>query len=181
MTALIVLLLALGAVMFVLGCLNQRKLYWKLAAWQYRNPEANEPSDAALGLNRFGLITSGVLLLAGAGMVNAADNQPQGYSTSQVRAVASAAASKVDSGSGSGIGSSSGASSDVYEAVNDEGDGNVEIRSAGGGTYELTNRYGKNPVCLTVTVENDLNIGGNSDGDSPWSHSISTSVNEGPC
>lgn len=177
MTALIVLFIAFGALLLVLGCMNQRTLYWKLTAWQYRNPEANEPSDAALALNRFGLIVSAVLMFAGAGIVNAGAGTPSGYSTSQVRSVASAAASKVESGTDSGIGSSVGTSSDIYDAVKEEGDGNVEIRSAGSGEYELTNSDGENPVCLTVTVDNELNLG----GDEPWSHSISTSVNDGPC
>ncbi|MGP4026495.1 hypothetical protein [Actinomadura sp. 3N407] len=177
MTALIVLFIAFGALLLVLGCMNQRTLYWKLTAWQYRNPEANEPSDAALALNRFGLIVSAVMMFAGAGIVNGAAGNPSGYSTSQVRSVASAAASKVESGTDSGIGSSVRASSDVYDTVNEEGDGNVKIRSAGGGEYELTNREGENPVCLTVTVDNRLSLSGGE----PWSHSISTSVNEGPC
>ncbi|TDC55228.1 hypothetical protein E1281_13760 [Actinomadura sp. KC345] len=177
MTALIVLFLVLAAATFVLGCLDQRMLYWKTHAWQYKNPEANEPSDAALTLNRFGLFAGAVTLAVTTVVLMDVDRSTT-YSTSQVRSVAQAAASKVDQGAQSGIGSSFGASSSVYDAVNEEGGGNVEIRSAGSGKYELTNRDGENPVCLTVEVENDLNLGGD---DGPWSHSVTTSVTEGPC
>lgn len=178
MAALIVMCFVLAAVFFVLGCMDQRKLYWKLTAWQYRRPEANEPSDAAHALNRFGLFCGAVMMLVLAAILNAADTT-RTYSTAQVRSVASAAASELDRGTQSGIGSSIDTSSDVHDAVNEHGGGNVEIRSAGGGEYELTNRDGENPVCLTVTVDNDLNIGGRIG--EPWSHSVSTSVTEGSC
>jgi hypothetical protein len=39
---------ALGAWMAI----SPRSLFWRTAAWQYRNPEANEPSDAAYALRR---------------------------------------------------------------------------------------------------------------------------------
>ncbi|TDC60809.1 hypothetical protein E1200_29835 [Actinomadura sp. GC306] len=178
MTALIVMCFLLAAVFFALGCMDQRKLYWKLTSWQYRRPEANEPSDAAYALNRFGMFLGAVMMLVLAAVVNAADASST-YSTAQVRSVASSAASELDQGTQSGIGSSYRASSDVYDAVNEHGGGNVKIRSVGGGEYELTNRDGENPVCLTVTVDNDLNIGGGIG--EPWSHSVSTSVNVGSC
>ncbi|TDD33252.1 hypothetical protein E1287_20130 [Actinomadura sp. KC06] len=176
MTVLIVFMLLMAVVMFVLGCVDQRKLYWKADAWQYRNPGANEPSDAALGVRRASFFIGAAVLLVGAGILKAADDSTV-YSTSQVHSVAQAAASKLDKDSTSGIGSSFSATSDVYDAVNEEGGGNVKIRSAGDDRYELTNRKGDNPVCLTVSVENDLTLG----GDEPWSHSVTTSVDDGPC
>ncbi|TMQ94735.1 hypothetical protein ETD83_23550 [Actinomadura soli] len=176
MTALIVFMLVMAAVMFVFGCVDQRRLYWKADAWQYRNPGANEPSDAALGVRRASFFIGAVVLLAGAGILKAADASAV-YSTADVHSVAQAAASKLDRDSTSGIGSSFSATSGIYDAVNEEGNGNVEIRSAGGDKYELTNRKGRNPVCLTVSVENDLDLG----GDEPWSHSVTTSVDDGRC
>ncbi|TDB92238.1 hypothetical protein [Actinomadura sp. 7K534] len=178
MTALIVMCFVLAAVFFVLGCMDQRKLYWKTAAWQYRRPEANEPSEAAHVFNRIGLFLGAAMMLVLAAVLNAADASST-YSTAQVRSVASSAASDLNQGTQSGIGSSFRASSDLYDAVNEHGGGNVKIRSAGSGEYELTNRDGENPVCLTVTVDNDLNIGGGIG--EPWSHSVSTSVNDGAC
>ncbi|TDC78549.1 hypothetical protein [Actinomadura sp. 7K507] len=177
MTAAIVLCFVLAAGMAIVGCLDQRKLYWKTASWQYRNPEANEPSDAALAMNRIGMFVGATLMIIIAGILMSVDGAST-YSTAQVKAVAYAAESKVGQGSESGIGSSYRASSGVYDAVNEEGGGNVEIRSAGGGKYELTNSDGENPVCLTVEVDNQLSLSG--DGE-PWSHSVSTSVTEGPC
>ncbi|MFS2294144.1 MAG: hypothetical protein FWJ90_15870 [Actinomadura sp.] len=178
MTGLIVVFVGIAIVLFLLGCMDQRKLYWKTAAWQYRNPEANEPSDAALGLNRVGLFAAAVGMLVCAGIVHSADAAST-YSTSEVSSVAYSVASELNRGDQSGLASSYSTSSEVYEAVNEKGNGNVEIRSVGGDRYELTNRDGENPVCLTVKVDHDLNLGSTAGG--PWSHSISTSVDEGPC
>ena len=178
MTAVLVFVVIMAVVMFVLGCMDQRSLYWKMSAWQFRDPQANEPSDAALGVRRASLFISAVVLLVTAGVIKSADST-QDYSTSQVSSVAYAAGFSLDRNTTSGIGSSFDASSKVYDAVNEEGNGKVQIKSSGGDKYELTNRKGENPVCLTVTVDNDLSLG--SGGDSPWSHSISTSVDEGPC
>lgn len=38
--------------------LNPASAWRTLSAWQYRNPDANEPSDAAYGLQRFGAAAS---------------------------------------------------------------------------------------------------------------------------
>ena len=176
MTALIVLFLVLAAICFVLGCVNQRKLYWSLAAWQYRSPEAHEPSDAALAVSRLSLFTSAVVLLVFAGIVHDV-YRASVYSTAEVRSVAYSAAAELNKGTESGIGSSYSTTSDVYDAVNEHGNGNVKIRSAGAEKYELTNREGKNPVCLTVAVDNQLNLGSSQ----PWRHSVRTSVTDGPC
>ncbi|MGW2309194.1 hypothetical protein [Actinomadura luteofluorescens] len=176
MTGLIVFVLLVAVAMFVLGCMDQRTVYWKTRAWQYRNPEANEPSDAALATGRAGAFAGAVALLVTAGVLLGVENA-RTYSTAQVSSVAHAAASRLDEGPSSGIGSSFGTMSDIYDAVNDEGGGNVHIRSAGGDKYELTNRKGKNPVCLTVTVDYELDLGGGE----PWSHSVTTSVDDGPC
>ena len=176
MTALIVLMFVLAGGCLLLACMDQRKLYWKTGAWQYRNPEAHEPSDTAFALNRGALVVGAVVLVVMGFVFRTADSS-RDYSTAQVRSVASAAASERDQGTGPGLGSSYRTGSDLYKAVDEEGNGNVEIRSAGGGKYELTNRKGKNPVCLTITVDNKLTLGGSD----PWHHSVSTSVDEGSC
>lgn len=62
--------------------------------------------------------------------------------------------------------------------MQEEGDGFVKSRSAGGDEYELTNLDGEHPVCLSVKV--DGHPGGGSAG-SRGGRSISTSVEEGPC
>lgn len=175
MTALIALVFVLAAACLIFACVDQRKLYWKTGAWQYRNPEAHEPSDSAFAVQR-GLLVVGAVALVILGFVLKAADTSREYSTAQVRSVASAAAMELDK-AGPGLGSSSGAASDLYKVVNEEGNGNVQIQSAGSGKYELTNRKGENPVCLTITVDNKLKLGGSD----PWSHSISTSVDEGSC
>lgn len=40
------------------GIVNPRSQWQTLSAWQYRHPEANEPSDAAYALARFGSLLS---------------------------------------------------------------------------------------------------------------------------
>src|SRR5688572_8600513 len=58
--------------MVVLGCLfliglglwmllSPQSLFWKTAAWQFRHPEANEPSEIAYGLGR--VVGAGMVLL----------------------------------------------------------------------------------------------------------------------
>jgi hypothetical protein len=174
MTAVFVFALVMALVFFVLGCMGQRKLFWNTQAWRYRNPEAHEPSDAALGSSRAWRFVGAAVMLAAAGLVKTADNA-RTYSTEQVRSVAEAAASRLEEPSTPGLSSSFDPT--VYDIVNDEGDGNVKVRSAGTDKYELTNRKGKHPVCLTAKTEDHLDLG----SDAPWSHSTSTSVEAGRC
>lgn len=53
----------IGAVALILACVNQRSLWRVTRAWQYRNPDAVEPSDAALVWSRVGLVLAGVFLI----------------------------------------------------------------------------------------------------------------------
>lgn len=55
-----------AAVLFVLAAVDQRKLWQGTTGWQYRNPEANEPSDAALALGRVVMVVVAFLALAAA-------------------------------------------------------------------------------------------------------------------
>lgn len=41
-----------AAVLGLLALVDQRKLWWAVSAWQFRHPEANEPSVAANALGR---------------------------------------------------------------------------------------------------------------------------------
>jgi hypothetical protein len=63
------LVIGLGVVGGLMA-LKPRAVWWKLSAWAYRNPEANEPSDIAYGLQSLllgvaaiGCVVSGVVLL----------------------------------------------------------------------------------------------------------------------
>lgn len=67
-------MIAMAVICFVLalGCLvwaaaDQRKLWWKMDAWRYSDPEANEPSDTALTTTRIALFFLAIGL-AGAGV-----------------------------------------------------------------------------------------------------------------
>lgn len=42
--------LILLAVLCVIGAAMPRKMWWGLSSWMYRNPDANEPSDAGYGI-----------------------------------------------------------------------------------------------------------------------------------
>lgn len=63
MTALIVFFFILAVVMVVLGCLDQRMLWWKMAAWRYRNPHAQEPSDGMLSFSRVSYFFGAAILV----------------------------------------------------------------------------------------------------------------------
>jgi hypothetical protein len=49
-------------VMFLWAAISPKSMWWTLSAWRYRDPEANEPSDAAYLMSRI----SGIVIVAGA-------------------------------------------------------------------------------------------------------------------
>jgi hypothetical protein len=60
-----VFMFAFAVVMAGLGCADQRSLYWNFTAWTFRDPAANEPSDAAFAVRRVSLF---VVAAGGVGM-----------------------------------------------------------------------------------------------------------------
>ncbi|MFG2087459.1 MULTISPECIES: hypothetical protein [unclassified Spirillospora] len=156
--------------------MDQQKVWWKTTAWRYRNPEANEPSDTALGMQRVAFFVIAIMFLGIAGIVKAADNAND-YSTARVRVVAQTLETRLDQGTIADLRSSFGSTSDLNEVVQAEGDGKVKIRAVGDDQYELTNRKGENPVCLTLTFDNQPHHR----GDQPFNNPIITSLNDGPC
>ena len=58
------MLILLGLVSLAATIIGPRRLWWSLHAWSYRNPEANEPSDSAFGIERFVLAVIAVVALA---------------------------------------------------------------------------------------------------------------------
>lgn len=179
MQAASVVCLVMAAVFFALGCMNQRKAYWFFAAWKYRKPEANEPSGAALGVNRIAFFVGSGALLVVAAVFNGIDDANAAYSTAEVRSVAESAKSELDQGSEIEIDVSFLPTYDLYEAVKTHGGTDVVLRSVGEGKYELTNRLGENPVCLTVEVDDEPSPGG--PGERRRTRSKITSIDDGPC
>lgn len=60
----LLLVLALAVLMLLWSLISPRSQWRILKSWTYRNPEANEPSDAAYGLTRIGALV-GLLVLFG--------------------------------------------------------------------------------------------------------------------
>ncbi|GAA3990147.1 hypothetical protein GCM10022247_05980 [Allokutzneria multivorans] len=69
MIALAIVFALLGVGLLVLASRNPRRGWQRTAAWQFRNPEAVEPSDAALGCGRVFQAVAGVAVLCFAGVL----------------------------------------------------------------------------------------------------------------
>lgn len=167
--------LVLAAIFVVLGFMDPRKVHRKVVAWQYRNPEAVEPSDAALVVGRVSyFIGAGILVVMAITLGSVLDETV--YDRSEVRSVATAAAAELRSGPAEGRSPVS-VRSDVFAAVREAGGDRVMIESSGPARYEITNAEGDHPVCLTVTTDSDLGLG----SDEPWSTTVEASVSDGRC
>src|SRR5688500_2867417 len=56
-------LIAVGGIFMVIAFMNPRSLWRSTAAWQYRNPDANEPSDDAYSMKRAGWAITGLVVI----------------------------------------------------------------------------------------------------------------------
>ena len=54
--------LAFVVIVAIWAIISPRSLYWKLHAWQHRDPDANEPSDASYMLWRLGSVVALVVM-----------------------------------------------------------------------------------------------------------------------
>ncbi|GAA2088437.1 hypothetical protein [Actinomadura alba] len=189
MTGWVVLLFILAGVFILLGLVDQRKFWWMTTAWQYRNPEANEPSDSSLALGRFSMFAMAVMSIIAAVLVMDAQrsmdeqknrrpttgvsfpsflsttptpdaDKAKTYSRSEVRKKAEAVAAKL-------VGE---LVFNVRPIITTESDDNLRHKERKGKDkytkdgweyteYELTNRKGKYPVCLTVREPGPLHDG----------------------
>ncbi|MGW2702669.1 hypothetical protein [Streptomyces sp. NPDC001340] len=84
-----------AAVVTALGLANQRKLYWRFAAWRFRNPEANEPSDAAFAWQR-GLLFVGAAVLVFQGCSAMSDADKNSWDAAELRQAVTHAASALE-------------------------------------------------------------------------------------
>jgi hypothetical protein len=70
-------LIVICVAMFGLGlwsAISPETMFWKLSAWQYRNPDAVEPSDISYGLQRLGGVFLCVIAVVGAASILAIDD-----------------------------------------------------------------------------------------------------------
>jgi hypothetical protein len=161
-----------AGVFTLLAFVPQRWLWWKTIAWQYRNPRANEPSDTSLAIGAFGMLFMAALCFGLGWTLHSAaqDEREQAkasykksprptrppdpakariYSPSEVREKAQAVANEARDEN----------EVDLGAIIVEVSDGNLQSKIKGdrmtGVTetdYELTNRKGEHPVCLTVTT-----------------------------
>ncbi|MFD7136030.1 hypothetical protein [Streptomyces sp. NPDC059894] len=95
MTGAAVFFFLVAAVCTALALVDQRKLNRRLAAWRYRNPGANAPSDRALAWQRVVLFSAaGVMAFQGCDVVNASDKNS--WNQEELRQAVKQAASRLE-------------------------------------------------------------------------------------
>ena len=57
------MLILIGLISLIAATIGPRRLWWSLQSWSYSDPEANEPSDAAFGVERFVLVAVSIVML----------------------------------------------------------------------------------------------------------------------
>ncbi|MFI1711376.1 hypothetical protein [Streptomyces griseoruber] len=141
MTGVAVFFFLVAALFIALGVVDQRKLYWRFAAWRYRNPEANEPSDRAFAWQRGVLfVAAGVMAFQGCSVVRAVDKGS--WSRDELRQAVEQAASDLEEEPH--LDDAYGDYADLIESkVGDAGDGSgpsyaVEVEASGEESNDYT-------------------------------------------
>lgn len=156
-TSALIVLSALAAVLGIAACWNQRKLWWRTQAWRFRDPGANEPSDAALAAGRVVKLVTAGILVAGAFLVNGPIRDATVYDRRDVWLVAVQAAARLEGRPLKNV-----REIDLWEkartAVSAAAGDRAQFKetgvlSAAGLNYEITNTRGEHPVCLTVFAD----------------------------
>ncbi|MFK4066815.1 hypothetical protein [Streptomyces sp. NPDC029674] len=66
MSGVLIFAIIMAVVFVAVGLADQRKMWWRFRARWYRNPEANEPSDAAMtGMRVLFFVGAALLVFAG--------------------------------------------------------------------------------------------------------------------
>jgi len=60
MSGILIISLIIGGIVALWLLISPQSVYWKTEAWQYKDPDANEPSDTAYSLSR---ISGGIMLV----------------------------------------------------------------------------------------------------------------------
>ncbi|MGW0980382.1 hypothetical protein ACWD33_06040 [Streptomyces xiamenensis] len=186
--ALVVLLAVVGGAFALLAWVGPRKLYWALGAWIHRDPQANEPSDAAYTVQRFGYIA-----LSAASFVGAFSTAHwQGMFTSEearVRQAVEKAAERMEEADVTSGGSANSATgrynSQVQSAVRQASPHDLELVAThvSGEQYTVTTAAGEHPFCLVVRASSqDVYVPGAEGSTSTTSYlKLSVSAREGAC
>ncbi|WP_405890597.1 hypothetical protein OG427_23815 [Streptomyces sp. NBC_00133] len=190
MTGVVIFFFVAAALFVALGLADQRKLYWKLSSWRYRNPEANEPSDTAYTIGRVVVFAAaGIMLFQGCSAMSFADETS--WSKSEFKeAVQSAAVSLAED---SHVDSSAGGYASLIESeVGDAGEGKgpsyaVDVKAVGeSDDYEVTARGEDFVFCMHVS-QSESEEGGfavpGADGSSTVvpEYELTATVDEGSC
>lgn len=151
------LLWLMTVVMGLVAYFGPRRMYWSFDAWRYRNPEANEPSDAAYGLNGCVVwVVFGFLLIASI-VATAAAISP---GSADPYDVASEVASEVGGRYESQWGTPH--RDGLNRLAGEKSGGRVQVREVREDTetdttwYEFTGSDGTEPACLEVQVPYEL-------------------------
>ena len=158
LTSLVVVFGLSAALLAVAACGDQRKRWWKRHAWRYRDPQACEPSDAALVAWRVVKLAAAAVLVAGIFVLNGPVRAASAYDQREVWAVALQAAAGLDGPiqdnelailerAREAVG---GAAGDRAEFVEGSGIFVQDGLKYSLTTFEITNADGDHPVCLTV-------------------------------
>ena len=69
------MLILIGLISLIAATIGPRRLWWSLQSRSYSDPEANEPSDAAFGVERFVLVAVAIVMLV-IGLATVGDPAP---------------------------------------------------------------------------------------------------------
>ncbi|GAA2058829.1 MULTISPECIES: hypothetical protein [Streptomyces] len=186
--ALVGLMVFLAVLFALLAWIGPRRIYWAFGAWAHRDPRANEPSDAAYAVRRFGYFAMSAASVAAA--IGIA--QWQGLFTPEVVrvrvAVEEAAERMADAfvtGAESTDAKAGRFNSQVRSALLRASPPNLELVAThvSGERYTVTTKAGKHPFCLLVrTTPQYLHLPGPESGTITTSYpKLSASVREGAC
>jgi hypothetical protein len=192
MTGIVVFFFLAAALFVALGLADQRKLYWRLTAWRYRHPEANEPSDSAYAWQRAIIFVAAALMaFQGFRALDFADGNA--WSNDELRQAVGQAASALEEEPHAGTGHDD-YSSLIEQEVTDAGEGmgpayavDVEAVDSAGGAYEITAQDADAAFCMSLS-QSESDTGGFSvpgAGDQPNTfvpdYDLTATVAEGSC
>jgi hypothetical protein len=160
MRAMIVVVFLLAVAFAVMGCLDQRKLWYATQEWRFQNPAANEPSDAALAVGRVSCFVAAAVLavfgFVGINLDAEARELNAGPDEDEVRAIVAEATEDLDGSSSEDYGDDGDGrfEQEARQAVRLAADGSTEyhmsVRHTGGERYTVTGDGGDHPFCIAV-------------------------------